>query len=165
MVVGRGSAVVGRQAFVVGPVGRMGCDDALVWHSACYAGGMIIRSLDELQVFQRANELADEISAILDRPCLKKFPELHDQLAEASAAVGPRISEGFGQGTDRHCAHLQRVARGSVNEMIAHLSVARGRRCISREEFAHWESEYTILGKRLTKWIQHLREEDRKDRG
>src|SRR3954469_22643038 len=116
---------------------------------------MIIRSLDELQVFHRANALADEIPAILDRPCLQRFPELRQQLADCSAAIAPRISEGYGQGTDRHCAHFQRMARGSANEMLGHLSAARGRSCISSEEHDRWVEEYATLGKRLTKWIHH----------
>ena len=126
---------------------------------------VIIRNLEDLQVFHRANELADEISAILDRPRLQQFPELRQQLANASAAIGARISEGFAQGTDRHCAHFQRLARGSSNEMLGHLAAARGRQCISEKEFARWSKEYEIVGKQLTKWIQHLRRENRKERG
>jgi hypothetical protein len=38
--------------------------------------GMIIKSLDDLQVLQQAQEAADAISAILDRPSL--FRDLRD---------------------------------------------------------------------------------------
>jgi four helix bundle protein len=136
----------------------------LVWNGGCYAVRMIIKSLEDLKVYQSANRLADEISAIIERPRFRLFPQLRKQLAEASAAIGPRISEGYGQGTDRHCAHFQRIARGSSNEMLAHLSVARGRRCITDKEHERLTGAYVQVGKMLTKWIQHLEREDRKHR-
>jgi four helix bundle protein len=125
---------------------------------------MIIKSLDDLQVFQSANQLAAEVSALLDRPRFQQFPELRRQLADASAAIGPRICEGFGQGTDRHCAHYQRLARGSANEMVAHLAVAFERHCLSAAEYERLVNGYTVLGKRLSRWIKHLMVEDRKTR-
>src|SRR6185295_10471448 len=91
------------------------------------SGSMIIKSLEDLQVFQQALEAADAISAILNRPSLIRDPEMREQLATCSARVPALISEGFGQGTDRHCAHFQRLARGSCNEMRTHLRVSLGR--------------------------------------
>jgi four helix bundle protein len=58
---------------------------------------------------------------------VKRDPELRKQLGDCSARVPALISEGFGQGTDRHGAHFQRIARGSSNEMRTHLKVAPGR--------------------------------------
>jgi four helix bundle protein len=104
---------------------------------------VIIKSLDELQVYQLGLAAADEISAILERPCFRRDFELRKQLADCSASVAPRIGEGFGQGTDRHCAHYQRLARGSCNEMCGHLSVAFGRR-----EFRVFCANVVLLGRR-----------------
>ncbi len=126
---------------------------------------MIIKSLGDLQVLQLAQTAADEVSAILTRRCFARDLELRNQLAEASAAIPAKISEGYGQGTDRHCAHFQRIARGSANEMLSHLAVARGRNYISASEHRTLHKKYESIGKMLTRWIQHLRRENRKDRG
>ncbi|PYQ93894.1 MAG: hypothetical protein DMF95_29810 [Acidobacteria bacterium] len=126
---------------------------------------MIIKSLEDLQVYQQALEAADAVSAILERPSVRRDPELRNQLADCSARIPALISEGFGQGTDRHCAHYQRVARGSCNEMGTHLQVARGRRHITAEESASLCDRYVVIGKRLTKWIRELVKADRRDRG
>src|SRR4029434_679163 len=117
---------------------------------------MKIQSLDELQVYQLALAVADEVSAILQRPSFTRDLELRRQLANCSGRIGAQIAEGYGQGTDRHCAHYQRIARGSSNEMCSHLSVACGRGLISEEEKARLVEKYEVIGKKLTKWIQHL---------
>jgi four helix bundle protein len=126
---------------------------------------VIIKSLDDLQVFQLATSHAHEISAIAKRPCFTRDAGLQKQLLDCSASVGAKITEGFGQGTDRHCAHYQRIARGSANEMVSHLTIALGRNYITADEHAALVEKYTVLGKKLTRWIQHLTREDRKDRG
>jgi four helix bundle protein len=126
---------------------------------------MIIKSLEDLEIFQLARSHADEISAIASRPCMRKDDELQKQMLDCSASVGARIAEGFGQGTDRHCAHFQRIARGSVNEMQNHLSVALGRKYITAAEHSDLTSKYSVLGKKLSSWIGHLAREDRKRRG
>ena len=126
---------------------------------------MIIKSLEDLQVHQQAAEAADAISAILERPGFRKDHELRNQLADCSARIPALISEGFGQGTDRHCAHYQRVARGACNEMRTHLGVAKGRRHITTDECASLCERYVVIGKRLTRWIQELVKADRRERG
>jgi four helix bundle protein len=126
---------------------------------------MIIKSLEDLQVYQRALEAADAISAILDRPSLRRDPELRQQFGDCSARIPAVIAEGFGQETDRHCAHYQRIARGSCNEMCTHLTVARGRQHISPEEWSGVSERYIVIGKMLTRWIQQLTRDDRRTRG
>ena len=126
---------------------------------------MIIKSLDDLQVYQKALKVTDAISAILDRQSLRRDPELRKQLGDCSARVPALIAEGFGQGTDRHCAHYQRLARGSCNEMCTHLKVARGRPHITMEEWGDLSDRYVVIGKMLTKWIQQLVRVDRPVRG
>jgi four helix bundle protein len=129
------------------------------------SSGMIIKSLEDLQVHQQALDAADAISAILNRPSLLRDPELREQLATCSARIPALIGEGFGQGTDRHCAHYQRIARGSCNEMRTHLRVCQGRRHINEEECVSLSNRYVVIGKRLTRWIQELVRADRRDRG
>jgi len=105
---------------------------------------VIIKSLEDLQVHQQALEAADAVSAMLERSAFRRDPEMRKQLAECSARIAALISEGFGQGTDRHCAHFQRMARGSCNEMRTHLRVAVGRKYISVEECDSVSEPYVV---------------------
>ena len=134
-------------------------------HAACSAVGLPIASLQDLQVFRDALEAADAVSAILNRPSLLKDFKLGSQLSGASAAVAAQIAEGYGQLTDRHFAHYLAIARGSTNELLAHLAVARGRGYLDDGEWQALSTQYTVLGKRLTRLMEHLKREDRRDRG
>jgi four helix bundle protein len=126
---------------------------------------MIISSLENLQVYQRAQAAADAITAILERPAWKRERALRDQMSECADKIPANISEGFGQGTDKHCAHYQRIARGSANEMCAHLRRALRKRLVTEEECRQLSDRYDHVGKGLTRWIQHLEREDRTRRG
>jgi four helix bundle protein len=123
---------------------------------------MRITSLDDLQVFQLSKALADEVSFILERPCFARDWDMRHQMANASARIPSQIAEGYGQRSDRHCAHFQSIARGSCNEMCAHLSVACGRGHITPAERDDLTKRYVRIGKGLTRWIQYL--EDRIER-
>lgn len=122
-------------------------------------------SLDDLQVYQQAKLAADAVSMVLGRPCFQRDQKLRDQINDAVVKITPNIAEGFGQKTDRHCAHFQYIARGSCNEIQAHFAAALGRRYITAEENAALSQRYVVIGKRLTRWIQHLNREDRRQRG
>jgi four helix bundle protein len=122
-------------------------------------------SLEDLHVYSQALEAADAISALLKRPGFRQDLKLRDQLRESSGKVPAQISEGFGQKTDRHFAHYLYVARGSTNETRTHLRVAFGREYISASDLAETTARYEAIGKRLTRLIQHLEREDRKQRG
>jgi four helix bundle protein len=126
---------------------------------------VIIKSLEDLEVYQEALKTADAVSALLRRGPFRKDFKLRDQLAAASDKVPAHISEGYGQQTDRHFAHFLGIARGSANEIRTHLAVARGRHYISADECLELSEQYVRIGKRLTRLIQHLRIEDRKQRG
>jgi four helix bundle protein len=126
---------------------------------------MIIKSLEDLQVYQRALEVGDVITAILERPCWAQDPKLRRQMSECADRIPANISEGFGQGSDRHCAHFQRIARGSANEMCTHLRRARNKRLVAATECEDLSSRYEHIGKMLTRWIQHLDKEHRDHRG
>jgi four helix bundle protein len=122
-------------------------------------------SLDDLCVYQNAKAAEKSLAPILDRPCFRRDFKLRDQINDAMVKIAPNIAEGFGQGTDRHCAHFQYVARGACNEVQAHLASALARQYISALEHGSLCERYTIVGKQLTRWIQHLNREDRKRRG
>jgi len=126
---------------------------------------MIISSLENLQVYQRALEAGDAITAILTRPGWSREPKLRQQMSECADRIPAHISEGFGQGTDRHCAHFQRIARGSANEMCSHLRRAFNKRLVTEDERMDLTAAYVAIGKMLTRWIQHLDDEDRPRRG
>ena len=92
-------------------------------------------------------------------------PQRSQTSRSAPGEFTAQIAEGFSQKTDRHFAHYLHIARGSVNETRAHLSVACGRQYITSDELSGLAARYESLGKQITRLIQHLEREDRKQRG
>jgi four helix bundle protein len=125
---------------------------------------MIIRTLDELAVYQKALIAADAVSAIIDRPSFEKDRKLKEQLGASSSQVPALIAEGFEQKTDRHFAHYLYLARGSAKETKTHLIVAVKRRHLSRMECDGLGRDYNQIAKMSSGLIQHLEREDRKHR-
>jgi four helix bundle protein len=115
-------------------------------------------------VFNKAQEGAAVISALLDRPGFSRNFDLKDQLSRSSGRVGPLIAEGYGLGTDKHLADYLARARGSVQETISHLQQASQKQLISDSEYSNEVERYDHIGKMLTRWISYLRRTGWKDR-
>jgi four helix bundle protein len=120
--------------------------------------------VEDLIVFQRAMQLATEISAIIERPSFRHDLRLRDQLAASSERIPSVISEGSEQSTDRHYAAYLYRARGTAREIRTQLRVARDRRHITEPERTNLDGRYDEIGRMLTGLIRHLEAADWKDR-
>lgn len=125
---------------------------------------MIIRTLEDLLVYQRALEAANAVSAILRRREFSKDFDLRDQLGNSSSRVPALIAEGFEQKTDRHFAHYLYIARGSAKETKTHLKIALNRGYLPLEDARRLWVEYDEICAMITGLIQHLEFEDRTHR-
>lgn len=121
--------------------------------------------VDELKVYQKALVAADEVSAILNRPSLKREPELRKQLGTSSLSVASLIAEGSEQSTDRHFAEYLYRARGSSREVRTQLRIAAKRQHITDAEREGISNKYEEVAKMLTGLIRHPEADDRKHRG
>jgi len=125
---------------------------------------VIIRTLEELLVYQKALDAAHAVSAILTRPTFGKDCKLREQLGASSSRVPALIAEGFEQKTDKHFAHYLYIARGSTKETRTHLAVAEKRRHIGKPECDHLCGLYEEIARMSTGLIKHLEREDRQHR-
>jgi four helix bundle protein len=126
---------------------------------------MHAKTLEELEIFERALAAADAVSAILQRDAFRRDSGLRDQLSQASSRIPSHIGEGFGQKTDRHFAHYLYIARGSCNEVRSHLTIAKGRAYITTSEWKELCARYIVIGKQITNLAKYLRRENRLQRG
>ena len=126
---------------------------------------MVARTLDELLVYRKALVACVAVSAVLEKPKVRADWDLRVQISSASAAVPANIAEGFGQQSDRQFARYLFIARGSTQEVRAHLAVAHGRHYLSDEEAADLCKKYDEIARMLTGLIKYLRASDRKSRG
>jgi four helix bundle protein len=117
------------------------------------------KNLEELLVYQNAVRAGDAISALLKLPGFRNQWKLTSQLGDAADSVQSNISEGFGR-SNRLFMQFLDFARGSANEVRAHLATARGRGCITSRTQRAMDQRYEVIGKMLTRLIQYLRRRD-----
>ncbi len=115
----------------------------------------MIKSVEDLEVYQRSYRLALEIHKItLGFPSIERY-ELSSQMRRASKSIPTNIREGFGR--RRSAAEYRQflnIARSSCDEMFTHLNFAKDLSYISEKEYGHFISEYEIVGKQLTSLIR-----------
>ena len=123
------------------------------------------KKIDELPVYIKACEFAVAVSAILEKPGLRKDHQHRKQISEALDSMQANMEEGFEQGTDRAFANYLTNAKGSVGELIGHLKRARRKDYITVAEEKLLVSQAEELGRMLGGFIKYLRNCDWKDRG
>ena len=125
---------------------------------------IMAKNLDDVLVYRKAMKASDAVSAILKRPALCKDFKLKDQLSRSSTRVGPLISEGFGQLTDRHLPPIWAGLAAPRWKQSATLKNASRRR-ISAAEHSDFNEMHDHIGRMLTRWINYLQDSDWSDRG
>ena len=125
---------------------------------------MKAKTLEELLVYQKALQGIEAVSALLEKPTLRRDFKLHDQLSDSSGAIPGHIGEGYGQLTDRHFAHYLGIARGSALETRGHLAAALEKKYISKAEELLVSGIYKDLADMLGAFIAYLRRSDFNDR-
>jgi four helix bundle protein len=123
------------------------------------------KSVEELQVYQKAVAASAEISSIIQRKSFNRDPRLRDQLGSASERIVSSISEGFEMSTDRHFAQFLYRARGSSREAQSQLLIAEQRSHVSTEERIRIAAMLDEIARMLSGFIAHLERENRKHRG
>jgi four helix bundle protein len=123
------------------------------------------KKLEDLVAYQKAQRLDVAVSAILQRPCWRRFRTLHRQLSASVESIGANIEEGFEQPTDRAFAHFLGISKGSATETAGHLRRAVRRACVSAAEAAPLVSLAQEIARMLAGFILYLHRSDYKDRG
>ena len=76
----------------------------------------------DLDVLDAAELVADQVTALIDRPAPRGRRLLHvAQMRDAVQSIGANIAEGFGRGSMGDRARSLRIARGEAEETIRHL--------------------------------------------
>jgi len=122
------------------------------------------KTVQELQVLQRACAAADALFALLCSSAVGRDRELGGQLNRASIRIVSDIAEGFEQKTDRHFARYLYGARGGASEIRVQLSLAQARGYITPEACIELSERYAEVGRMLSGLIAHLEREERKNR-
>jgi four helix bundle protein len=127
--------------------------------------GCMAKKVQELKVWQRAQELCVAVDAILDRPVFGRSPRLREQLEAAADSIVANIAEGFEQPTDRAFVRYLYTAKASTAEVRTRLRRACDRGYISASECAQRDALGDEVSRLVNGLIKYLCRSDRKDRG
>lgn len=115
------------------------------------------RAFTELKAWQKARVLRKAISALTEVfPAEEKF-RLTDQIIRSSRAPTANVAEGYGRFHEKDNARFCRMASGSLNETMDHLTVAYDEGYISADVFKqHWSQAEEAL-RVLHGYIRYLK--------
>jgi four helix bundle protein len=103
---------------------------------------------EKLQVYQKAVDFADEVAGFSEG-----FPRgygfLSDQLNRAALSVATNLAEGNGRFTKADRKNFFMIARGSVQECVPLLEVARRRGLLDKAQHSKLLGQIEAMGKMI----------------
>ncbi|MEM1093615.1 MAG: four helix bundle protein [Bacteroidota bacterium] len=114
-------------------------------------------NFENLEVYQKAEELADAVWHVVARwDSFAKYT-VGKQLVRAADSISANIAEGDGRGTAKERAYFFKVARGSLYETKNWLRRAHRRGLLSDEQIAGIKPLLDALPKMLNAYLRKLR--------
>lgn len=110
---------------------------------------------EKLEVYQKAVTFADEIAALT-----QSFPRgygfLSDQLNRAALSIATNLAEGNGRFTKPDRRNFFTIARGSIQECIPLLEIARRRSLVTEISHSKWREDLQVIARMLSGLINGL---------
>ncbi|MBS1508635.1 MAG: four helix bundle protein [Bacteroidetes bacterium] len=115
-----------------------------------------MKSFEELECWKKAAALRRRISALVKTfPAHEKY-KLEDQMIRSSRSVTANIAEGFGRFHYQENAQFCRQSRGSLFELIDHLTVSREENYVSEEVYQELRNDIDGCLALLNGYINYL---------
>ncbi len=116
-----------------------------------------VRGFEDLEVWQLARKLANEIYASSSSGALAGDFVLRDQMRGAAISVLSNIADGFERGGNTKFIQFLSIAKGSVGEVRAQVYIAFDQGYIDRSKFEQLQALAADLGKKLGGLMAYLR--------
>src|SRR5215468_2953959 len=113
-------------------------------------------NFEELEVYQLAERLADEVWTIVTQWGHLARDTVGKQLIRAADSIGANIAEGVGRGTYQDNRRFVRIARGSLNETQHWLRRAYVRRLLKPHQIATLKCLVDELPPRLNAYLNSI---------
>ncbi len=113
--------------------------------------------LEDLEVYQEANIIADEIWNIVSTWDYFQKDTVGKQIVKSSDSIGANISEGYGRYFYKENLQFCYYARGSLFETKTWLLKSFNRGLISDEKYSELKDKVYSLQKKLNGYIKFLR--------
>jgi four helix bundle protein len=115
-----------------------------------------ITRLEELEIWQQARIYAKEVGEVLRQKVFDIEFGLKQQMKNASGSVMDNIAEGFGRGSKNEFVNHLTIAKGSLEESRSQLYRCRDHDLMADDKFKELLSQSETLVKRITGLINYL---------
>jgi len=112
---------------------------------------------EDLEIWQLAIEIADELFDIADKLEKEKLFRFAEQLRGAAMSISNNIAEGSGSDSNREFAQFLNIARRSVFENANILMILYRRKLISEEKLNSILKNLDYLCRKITNFKRTLR--------
>ncbi len=121
-----------------------------------------ISKFEELDVWQKARDLAKRIYLLTKEESFAKDFALKDQINRSSGSVMDNIAEGFGREGRQEFIQFLAIAKGSVEETRSQIHRAFDRNHIGENQYQELVKEAKEVGRKLHNFIDYLKNSDYK---
>ena len=116
-----------------------------------------MRNFRQLEVWQKAVDIADKVYAICDDFPKYELYALSDQLRRAAVSMASNIAEGASRTSIAEFAHYLEISIGSAFEVETQLLIAMKRNYISKEIYETMIKELQSFERQLNTFISKLK--------
>lgn len=113
-------------------------------------------NFENLQVYQLAEKLTDEIWKIVDEWNQFAKDTVGKQIVRAADSIGANIAEGCGRGSYQDNRRFIRIARGSLNETQHWLRRAYKRTLLTKEQVNRLKPIIDELAPKLNSYLRSI---------
>jgi len=115
----------------------------------------MVKSFEDLVVWQRAIALAKAVYGLQRQLPKEERYAMGDQLRRASVSVASNIAEGFGRDSSKDFLHFLLISRGSLYELRTQVTIARELGYLT--DLSEFSDLATDVGRLLNGFISKLR--------
>jgi four helix bundle protein len=119
-----------------------------------------ITQFEDLEVWQIARKLNEEIFPLLELLEERKSFKLKEQLDGSAGSVMDNIAEGFERNGNREFINFLSFAKGSLGEVRSQLYRMLDRKFIDQEKFDLYNTKCIELGNRIGRFMNYLNTTD-----
>lgn len=117
-----------------------------------------IKKFEDLEIWQLARQIENEIFQISKEGLLSKDFSLKDQLNRSAGSIMDNIAEGFGRGGRNEFIQFLSIAKASANELQSQITRSLDRHYISSEKFDNINSTVKLIINKIGALMKHLNE-------
>ena len=116
------------------------------------------KPFEELDIWQRAIDLAISVKKSTKYPALRDDPDLRSQMRRAAVSIPSNIAEGYERGTPRDSVKFYIIAKGSAGELRTQLLLAKQSGDVNPESCDKLCEECRTISRMLMGYVRTIRQ-------